>query len=154
MIQRVQTIYLLSAALLIGSLFFVPLVEIVNVKGEVYRFDSGGLVQEGIQNPQVIYRNLSIILLSIFSVVFILVTIFQYNKRKRQIAFSKLNIFILLALSGIIGYDVWRCVHIISGNYSLKVYLLFPLIAIILIFVAIKAIIKDERLLKSVDRIR
>ena len=154
MIQRIQSIYLLFASLLIGSLFFVPFIEIVNVKGEVYLFDSGGLYQEGIQNPEVIFRSISLILLCIISVTFILVTIFQYNKRKRQIVFSKINILILLALSGIICYDVWRCIHIIPGNYSLKVYLFFPIIAIILVYLAIKAIIKDERLLKSVDRIR
>jgi hypothetical protein len=154
MIQRIQSIYLLIASLLIGSLFFVPLVEIVNMKGEVYRFDTEGLYQEGLQNPEVIVESLSIIILCIINVIFILVTIFQYNNRKRQIVFAKLNIFILLALSGIICYNVWRCVHYISGTYSLRFYLLFPLIAIILIYLAIKAIIKDERLLKSVDRIR
>ena len=154
MIQRIQSIYLLIASLLIGSLFFVPFIEIVNVKGEVYRFDSGGLYQEGIQNPEVIFGSLSLIILCSISVTFILATIFQYNRRVRQIAFSKFNIFILLALSGIICYDVWRCIHFAPGSYSLKVYLLFPLIAIILIYLAIRAIIKDERLLKSVDRIR
>jgi hypothetical protein len=154
MIQRIQSIYLLTASLLIGSLLFLPFIEIVSVNGDIYRFDSGGFYQEGIQNPKVIFESLSIMLLVIVSAIFIFITIFQYNRRTRQIAFSKLNIFIILVVSTIMCYDVNRCVQLTQGNCSLKVYLAFPLISIILIYLAIKAIIKDERLLKSIDRIR
>jgi len=154
MIQRIQSIYLLTASLLIGSLLFLPFIEIVSANGDIYRFDSSGFYREGIQNPKVIFESLSIMLLVIVSAIFIFITIFQYNRRTRQIGFSKLNILIILVVSAIMCYDVNRCVQLTQGIYSLKVYLAFPLISIILIYLAIKAIIKDERLLKSIDRIR
>jgi hypothetical protein len=154
MIQRIQTIYLLIAALLIGSLFFVPYAEIVNGKGGIYCFDSKGIYPEATQNSAIIIGSIPLVILCVISVIFILVTIFQYNNRVRQITFSKVNIFILLILSGLMCYDVWRGVELITGSYSIKIFLAFPLIAIVLIYLAIKAMIKDEKLLKSIDRIR
>lgn len=154
MIQRIQTIYLLIAAFLVGSLFFVPFAELANGMGGIYRFDIKGFYLIGAQNSELIFSSLPIAVVGIISILFIIATIFQYNKRARQITFSKLNILILLTLSGLISYYAWRCVQLIAGSFSPKIYLVFPLIAIILIYLAIKGIIKDERLLKSMDRIR
>jgi hypothetical protein len=154
MIQRIQTVYLLIAALLVGLLFFVPFAEIVNGKGEIYRFDASGFFLMGTQSHEFIIGGLPVIALCVISTLFIVVTIFQYNNRAHQVTFSKLNIFMLLVLCGIIYYNVWRCLNLITGNHSLKIYLAFPLIALILIYLAIKAIRKDQELLKSIDRIR
>jgi hypothetical protein len=154
MIQRMQTIYFLIAALLIGSLLFVPFVEIVSVMGEAYRFDSGGFYSEGVQNPKMLFGSFPIILLCIISIILIMTTIFQYRYRTRQIIFSKWIILILLALLAIICFDIWRCINLVPGSHELKIYILFPIIAVVLIYMAIKAIIKDEKLLKSANRIR
>lgn len=154
MIQRIQTVYFLIAALLVGSLFFIPFAEIVNAKGEIYRLDASGFYMEGSQSHELIIGGLPVVFLCIISALFILVTIFQFNKRPRQITFSKLNIFILLVLCGIIYYNVSRCLNLITGSHSLKIYLAFPLIAMVFIYLAIKAIRKDQELLKSIDRIR
>lgn len=154
MIQRLQTIYLLFAALLTGSLLFAPYAEIISENGEVYLFDSGGFFIVGTQNPKLLFGSFPIVLLSLISVIFVLVTILLYKHRSRQILFSRLIIVILSALSVIIFYDLWRCIQLIPGNHALKIFLVFPLIAIILIYLAIKAIEKDEKLLKSANRIR
>jgi len=154
MIQRIQTIYFLITVLLIGLLLFVPIAEIVSMKGETFRFDSGGFYSEGTQNPKVLFGSFPIVLLCIISIIFLIVAIFQYNYRSRQIIFSKLIILIQLALLVIICLDVWRCVNLIQGNYKFEIYLVFPVIAIILTYLAIKAISKDEKLLKSANRIR
>lgn len=154
MIQRIQTIYLFIAALLSGSLLFAPFAEIVNGKGELYRFDAKGFYLTASQSPELIIGGLPVVVICIISVLFILVTIFQYNKRSRQILFSKINMLILLVLAGFIYFNVWRSVQLITGPYSLKIYLAFPVIAIVLIYMAIKGINKDEKLLRSIDRIR
>jgi hypothetical protein len=153
MIQRIQTIYFLIAALLVGLLFFVPYFQIVSFNGEVFQFDSGGFYSAS-QNHQVLFSSLPIILLCTICIILIIVTIFQYSHRTRQINLSKLIILILLVLMAIIGFYVWRCVNVIQGNYVLKIFLVFPVIAIIFLFLANKAIIKDIKLLKSADRVR
>jgi hypothetical protein len=154
MIQRIQTIYLLIAALLIGALFLIPYAEVSDGMGAIYRFDAKGFYPESVQNAGLIMTGMPIVMLCAISVLFILVTIFQFKNLARQATFSRLNILIVLGLLGMISYDVWRCTKLITGSYSLKISLAFPLIAIVLIYMAFKAIKKDEKLLKSINRIR
>jgi len=65
-----------------------------------------------------------------------------------------INIFVLLGLGGLIYYYVSESAKLLSGIYSFTIFLLFPVIAAILIYLAIRAIKKDEMLVRSIDRIR
>ena len=154
MIQRIQTIYLLIAVLLIGALFFVPYAVISDGMGAIYHFDASGFYSESAPKAGLIMTSMSIVALCAISVLFIMVTIFQFKNISRQIIFSRLNILIVIALFGLLSYNTWQCTKLITGNYSLKISLTFPLIAIILIYLALKAIKRDEKLLKSINRIR
>ncbi len=154
MIQRIQTIYLLIAEMLVGILFFVPFAEIAGKESNIYRFDIKGIYMEGIQKTEIIYSRLPLIILWAVSLILILSTIFLYKNRILQMRLSTINIFILLGFCGLIFYYVWSSAKVLSGVYSLKVYLVFPIIAAILIYLAIRAIAKDELLVRSIDRIR
>jgi hypothetical protein len=154
MIQRIQTVYLLIAEMLIGTLFFVPFGEIVAKGGSIYQFDIKGIYLEGIQKPEIIYSSLPLVILWIMSLILILATIFLFKNRILQMRLSTINIFILLGLSGLIFYYVWSSAKLLSGVYSLTIYLVFPVIAAILIYLAIRAIAKDELLVRSINRIR
>ncbi len=154
MIQRIQTVYFLIAAFLLALLFFVPFAEIVGPNGEIYHIDCGGFYSEDANMHKFLFRSLHVVLLIAISIVFTLLTMFQYKQRSRQIQFSGMIILILLVLTILNGLDLWRGINMVQGSYSLKIFLVFPLIAIILIYLAIKAIKKDEKLLKSVNRIR
>ena len=154
MIQRIQTVYLLIAEILIGALFFVPFAEIAGKEGSIYRFDIKGIYLEGVQKSEIIYSSLPLVLLWAVSLILILATIFLYKNRILQMRISTINIFILPALCGLIFYYVWSGAKILLGVYSLTIYLVFPLIASILIYLAKKAIAKDELLVRSIDRIR
>ncbi len=154
MIQRIQTVYLLIAEILIGALFYVPFAEIAGKEGSIYRFDIKGIYLEGVQKSEIIYSSLPLVLLWAMSLILILVTIFLYKNRVLQMRISTINIFILLGLGGLIFYYVWSGAKLLMGVYSLTIYLVFPVIAAILIYLAIRAISKDELLVRSIDRIR
>jgi hypothetical protein len=154
MIQRLQTVYFLIAIVLIGSLFFVPFAEIVNAKEEIYRFDSQGLYIANSQTPNILFGNIPFMILNLSCIILLLVTIFQYKNRSRQILFCRIIILILLTIVAINGFNLWRYINLFPGNYQLKICLVFPVIAIVLIFMAMKAIKNDEKLLKSANRIR
>lgn len=154
MIQRIQTVYLLIAEILIGALFFVPFADIVGKDGNIYRFDIKGMVLEGAQKPEIIYSSLPLILLCAFCLVLIVITIYQFKNRILQMRLSKFIIFILLGFGGLIYFYLRSCAQIVSGTYSIHIYLVFPVIAAILIYLAIRAIAKDEMLVRSIDRIR
>ena len=156
MIQRIQTVYLLIAEMLIGILFFVPFGEITAKEGSIYLFDIKGIYLEGIQKPEIINNSLPLLIFILWAASLILVfaTIFLFKNRILQMRLSTINIFILLGLGGLIFYNVWSSAKILSGIYSLTIYLVFPIIASILIYLAIRAIAKDELLVRSIDRIR
>jgi hypothetical protein len=154
MIQRIQTVYLLIAEILIGALFFVPFAEIAGKEGSIYRFDIKGIYLEGVQNSEIIFSSLPLVVLWAVSLILILATIFLYKNRILQMRISTINIFILLGLGGLIFYYAWSGAKILMGVYSLTIYLVFPVIAAILIYLAIRAISKDELLVRSIDRIR
>jgi len=154
MIQRIQTVYLLIAEMLIGALFFVPFAEIAGKEGNIYRFDIKGIYLEGVQKAEIIYGSLPLVILWVVSMILILATIFLFKNRILQMRLSRINIFILLGLGGLIYYYVRSIAKILMGVFSLTVYLVFPFIAAILIYLAIRAINKDELLVRSIDRIR
>ena len=154
MIQRIQTVYLLIAAFLVGSLFFVSYAEVVSSKGELLVLDAKGLYQESSSNPGIILSSLPIVVLCATSIALLLMTIFTYKKRMRQILISRISIVLLLGIIGLIYYFVWRGAGLVGGSYSLKMPLVFPLVAVVFVYLAIKGISKDDQLLKSIDRIR
>jgi hypothetical protein len=154
MIQRIQTVYLLIAEMLIGALFFVPFADIVGKDGNIYRFDIKGIALEGAQKPEIIYSSLPLIVLCAISLLLIVVTIYQFKNRILQMKLSKVCIVVVLGLIGLIYYYLSSGAKVLSGTYSLNIYFVFPAIAAILIYMAIRAIHKDELLVRSIDRIR
>ena len=71
-----------------------------------------------------------------------------------QMRISAISIFMLIGLSGLIYYSIWSGAKTLSGVYSLSLYFVFPAIAVVLIYMAIRSIRKDELLVRSIDRIR
>ncbi|MEI6679081.1 MAG: DUF4293 domain-containing protein [Mariniphaga sp.] len=154
MIQRIQTVYLLIAEILIGILFFVPLAGISGQNASIYRFDIKGLSLDGILKSDIASGSMPLILVWAASMMLIVVCIFMYKNRKQQIRFSIITIFILLGFGSLIFYSVLSTATILSGGHSFRIFIVFPVIAAILIYMAIRAISKDERLVRSIDRIR
>ena len=154
MIQRIQTVYLLIAEMLIAALFFVPFAEIAGKEGSHYRFDINGIFVLGVPTPETILGSLPLVILWALSMILILVTIFVFKNRILQMRICAINIFLMLSLSGLIYYYGWSGAKILTGVYSFNIYLVFPLIAAVLIYLAKRAINKDELLVRSIDRIR
>ena len=94
--------------------------------------------------------------ISIVCVVLILfgfISILSYKDRKRQILLNQISIFINALLLGLLAYWLLS----LSGgiNFPEKgIEPIFPLISIVCLFIANVYIRKDDRLVKSVDRLR
>lgn len=136
MLQRIQTIYLLGV--LINS---TALPYLLGVWTSV-----DGVVMYAKDYP-------SIQGVFLFSAMFTILSIFSYKKRKNQFVFGRFNIIFNFILLGLFVYQSLN----LSGetNVSEKgIGMLIPLISIVFLALANKAIKKDEDLVKSVDRIR
>jgi hypothetical protein len=137
MIQRIQTVYLILSFIITGVLPFLFPLWTTN-DGRDYFF---------MQNQ--IY----VILLGLSTSLSVL-TIVSYKKRQNQFVMGRLNMILNLIL---LGLFVYRSLNI-SGETVLVsekgIGMFLPIIAIVLLVLANKAIKKDEDLVKSVDRLR
>lgn len=137
MIQRIQTIYLLLAFVITGILlFFIPLWTMKNGKDFYFMQSQVYTVLLGL------------------STTLTLLSIVSYKKRQNQFVIGRLNIILNLIL---LGLFVYRSLNLSGETPAVSekgIGMFLPVIAIVLLVLANKAIKKDEDLVKSVDRLR
>ncbi|MCC9016289.1 MULTISPECIES: DUF4293 domain-containing protein [Flavobacterium] len=138
MIQRIQTVYLILTFLITGVLlFFTPLWTLNNGKPFYFMQDKFYTILLGL------------------STMLTIISIISYKKRQNQFVMGRLNIILNLIL---LGLFVYRSLNL-SGDTTTIVSekgigMFLPIVAIVLLVLANKAIKKDEDLVKSVDRLR
>ena len=137
MIQRIQTIYLFLAFVVTGILPFLFPLWTMN-DGRDYFF----------------MQNEAYVILLGLSTTISIVSAISYKKRQNQFVMGRLNIILNLIL---LGLFVYRSLNV-SGETVLVsekgIGMFLPIVAIVLLVLANKAIKKDEDLVKSADRLR
>ncbi|TDN81833.1 uncharacterized protein DUF4293 [Salegentibacter sp. 24] len=136
MLQRIQTVYLLIAAIISGGLIFVfSLWE--NTEGV----------------PMFAQDYITVFIAFLASALLSLVSIFMFKNRKLQFVLGRLNILLNFFLLGVFVY--WSLS--LPGEIDISekgIGMFLPIISIVFLVLANKAIKKDEDLVKSVDRLR
>lgn len=153
MIQRKQTIYLLLAAILIACLFFQP-VDLLTLNPVLSQDPrSLSLFDDSIFD---IYDNIIFLVLSGLSTAIIFLTIFLYRNRKLQINLGKLSILLILVLLVISVYFTFQDMQSIGSGYSIRPQIgaFLPFVSVLLLVFAVRGIKKDDKLVKSMDRLR
>ena len=155
MLQRIQSIYLFLASLVLFALFLFPLVHNVYVDGKPLTIMVTGVFQDA--NGQQAHTQYFVALTAATVIVGLipLIIIFLYKNRKQQIALCYSAILV------IIGYSFWTAQEVkkVMGSVQIDTHnwgigLLLGSISILLIVLALKAIQRDEKLVKSADRLR
>jgi len=156
MLQRVQSLYLAIALIMVLLLAFMPVMEVMDSANQLLVMRMSGLYRiqtGGPESPVKIWWSLPILEGAILFIC--LAAIFLYRKRKVQMRLCILAILLLACLTGLIFYFilvVFRNVSMVE--HSFKLTLVFPVMAIILNGLSFRAIRKDEELIKSIDRVR
>jgi hypothetical protein len=158
MIQRIQTVFISLAFLAAVALFFFPFAGVYSdlhtYKLFIYRFQNMVPGEEPVFSFMTV---LPLLLLNILTAGFTLASIFLYKDRIKQIKFVRLGLFTDVVLIGLVFFVYARIVENKLGatpNYLDEAGIYFPLIIMIFLIVANKFIVKDERLVRSVDRLR
>ena len=155
MIQRIQSVYLLFASLGIFALFLFPLVHNVYVAGVPSTIKVTGIYQDA--NGAQAHTESFIALIAATAIVAILplILILLYKNRKQQAMWCYTYIVVIF------GYSFWiaETVKSYTGGVSLNtnnfgIGALLSSISIVLVLMAAKAIQRDEKLVKSADRLR
>lgn len=139
MLQRIQTIYLILAAITTGVLPFVfPLWKQITGTTTVDFY---------------FMTEINYVALFGLSTTLSIVSIMTFKKRQNQFVMGRLNIILNLFLLGLFVYRLLT----VSGEASVSekgIGMFLPIVAIVFLVLANKAIKKDEDLVKSVDRLR
>jgi hypothetical protein len=140
MLQRIQTVYLFISVVATGVLPFVFPLWITKT-----------------DEPYFFMLNLGFVALFGLSTVLSIISIMTFKKRKKQFVMGRLNIILNLIL---LGLFIYQSLNLSGETDPAKVVsekgigMMLPVVSIVFLSLANKAIRKDEDLVKSVDRLR
>ena len=134
MIQRVQSLYLLGALLASVAYYFMGQTNGVSGQNQ-WPLDS-------------VEATLEMVLM-----VLIVWSIFKFKQRLHQFVLNRLSIILNFVLVGVFAYQSLSLPGEASASQK-GIGVVLPIISIVFLVLANKAIKRDEDLVKSVDRLR
>lgn len=150
MIQRIQTVYLFVAFILLGLLFLIPFASLIS--NVVYSLSLTGI--SSLKSEEVFQQPYWLSALGGATALLVFITIFMYKNRKLQMKLTVVAILLSLALNGAMYYLADSLSTQLSAQVRYAAAFIFPVISSILLILAYRGIRKDENLIKSLDRIR
>jgi hypothetical protein len=157
MLQRIQTVYLVIAFIAISLLFSrLPIAEftLINVGNIPLN------VISSYQNPdlsQDVYTNVNVLPLIItigILLILIIASIILYGNRPLQLKITMFAFLLNVVLIIVMFFTADNMQKQLNTQANYKFGVILPLISLVLIILASKAIRKDERLVKGSDRLR
>jgi hypothetical protein len=155
MIQRIQSVFLLLLAIAMIVLLFIPIwQETAPQTNQNLELTAFQLTNTAANNTST--STIAIGILAIISACVALYEIFQYKNRLTQMKLGMLNTLLIAGLLGaIIYYSLFVGEDInpaIEGKREIGFY--FPVVALLLNSLSNRFISRDEKLVRSVDRLR
>ena len=153
MLQRIQTVYLLLIVVLTITTLFLPL-AVLQAGNDLFSFDASG-VSTLMGEPELIYPTWGLFVLTAIIAIVALVTIFLFKRRILQIRLCVFNALLMLGFYGFFAYLAYNFTSSFEGmSLNVRFGLAFPLVNLILDYLAIRNIGADEALVRSLDRLR
>ena len=149
MIQRIQSLFWLIAAVLTGITLFAP-VAWFGTEGEMttlYAFAMEGA--DGTSEQMPVWTGILLTICTLLPAV----TIFLFKNRMLQVRLSIVEVVLLIGSLIMLGYTYIRLAGA-SADAGLKPAIALPLVALVFVLLAARATFKDEVLVRSLDRIR
>ena len=149
MIQRIQTVYLLIVAIFMVLMMSFSVGHFYTETSVSDMTNLAVIAPDGTMNyaPWALFAILMVV------AILSLVTIFLYRKRMLQIRLTLFSSIILVGYYVTLAAFVWGTLKE-CGSFTPSWTLCLPLISIILNWLAIRAIGKDEMLVKAYERLR
>jgi len=170
MIQRIQSLWLLLASLSVCLLSFFPVATFApneNTPGVVFSFYAYGLdyvpafsdMLDGLYTSLLKYTVVAVLLVC---AVTPFIAIFIYRNRPRQVQLARLTMLLNAALMvaffmlsdffANLGTAFFTEEKILLINYNVGIYA--PIAALVFLWLSVRYIKKDDKLVRSADRIR
>lgn len=153
-IQRLQSLYLLIAALMMFGFSFLSLGQF-QLADYTLNFTALGISAEGEPTGGVQFATIDtwyLFAVSLTTAILPLIAIFLFKNMRLQKSLCLVEVFLLFVLMGnaiALGYFA---IEGVSCSWSIQAFA--PVVAIVATLMARARIIKDQKLLRSADRLR
>ncbi len=148
MIQRIQSLYLLVAAILCGITVFAPLAWFGSEQQmavlHAFTLESADSV---VKMP--VWTGILLIITTLLPAV----TIFLFKNRMLQVRLCVVEVILNIGSLLMMGYTYFTLGGA-AASQGVKPAIALPLIALVFVLLAAKAAFRDEMLVKSLNRIR
>ncbi len=145
MIQRIQTIYLLIAAIGSAGVFAFPFFSGVIANVPIF--------VDGLYDT---HDHTALLGIAIVAILDAILTIFLYKNRKQQALFALVtaiaNLLIIAFMLGILSSQI--AINTAMSTAQLGIGSISPLLSIVAAIMARRSILADEALVRSMDRLR
>jgi hypothetical protein len=155
MIQRIQSVYLFLAAIAVVMMFFFP---IANFYSDLYYFY---LNLVGISDETFLSINtIPLIAIAVILLALITLSIFIYKNRLLQVRIIRFAVLIDISLIIVLyfGYidNIIKSFKTEGTTFEVeyKAGIYFPLIVLILLVLAMRGVLSDEKKVRAADRLR
>lgn len=155
MIQRIQTLYLTGIVVLTTLMLCLPLAYFV---GGEETFNLYGYGLRSVATGEMYKSTIFLAIMLVAAALLPLINIFLYKRRMTQIRYCIVEFVLLVGaviMLAVHYYLFYRAFADFDFHaQGMKVTMLLPIAALFLNYLAMKAIVADEVLVRSVDRIR
>lgn len=154
MIQRIQTIYLLLSVILLGlSYAFNLLLGFSDTHPKLYlQFSMLGLSGDLPYSPPLLHWAMPALIG--IALLLQICSIFSFKKLKKQARIILFSNLFILAFYGVLGHEYIQMKSQLGGAILPDLGAVFPLVSIVFSNMAWRAIQRDNKLIRSIDRIR
>ena len=143
-IQRIQSVYLFLAAIIMAVFTFLPVIGLETAKGVQ---TLGAIEVCGITTPMLLFLCLDVLI-----VVLLFITLFKFRSLSFQMILCKVNILLIVSL--LLSIAITAFMHREQAVVSPRWTIALPFVAMVLVMLAYKGISHDKKLLSSSDRLR
>lgn len=154
--QRIQTVYFILVIILMIAGILLPNAEFFSAaQNKTYLLDSRGIIEmnsQGAAEKSIATNPCTFI----FGMILFLTTfcIFNFKDRKKQMRFATINLFSIIVYIIALAVFIVYAKNKLDAQVSLLYPVIFPVISLILNYLAMRGIAKDEKLVRSMDRLR
>ena len=158
MIQRIQTIFLILAFLSAIILFFFPIAGIYSTMA-AYKFYVYGLINTvpGEDSMFSFMTTFPLLLLNVLVAAMAIGSVFLYKNRMTQAKVVRIAILLQIVMIALVFFVYAKIIETnlaVAPDYLDEAGIYFTLISLVFLILANRSIMKDERLVRSVDRLR
>ena len=154
MIQRIQTIWLALTSILSALLCSETILNFSDKSGIYYSLEFSGIFRNDAGSHDLAERTILVSVLLVFISVLSLVSLALFKKRKLQERIVMVIIFFSLCLLGMILYYSLHIINTYDAKPVFSFKMFYPLFLVLFSLLSYRGISKDEKLIKSYDRLR